>query len=782
MKSLALLVLLSVIAMIRQPLCAQELQVTHLPASSEFNVQCLTEPGRTYFFETSTDLVEWKFTTAIRFGNGMLVGYCFPQLGERYYIRVQHAIPVLPGLDPETEDTDGDGIDNITEILQTLGSPASLDTDLDGLTDLQEQQSGTNPKFFNPPDVTVEHASRETFITQHNLICNNQQHTKLYRILQSTQPGTAAGFAQETLAPFNVSSTGHVTTINAYAAIDAAWNAKPSPTTPPTFTTRTSNWTGWHPYNAATQIMEGILRREYLDNFLNYTAIGDNSLPAGSTSPSRFRVYGKDTDVRLKTSRMVGRDITRNFLKITRERIGSTAAWTDTEVQPVTLTIRAYQTYSQDVVSTAQYTPNNRILSRPLTLTASSTIVPPMASSWVERKHVLLDWEIAEVISDQIANNSANKLPTKFYTDEPNNPMLMATRSGATAKLRVKVNTHEPKLRVGITRMIDDWMMTSSTVQWGEAQISFGVDTASTDILYEAFVWYDSNGNGAFENTEPNQVFEKTPRTNGNGVPSAKHLGLIDKIRIVDLQKFNSSSNTAYGYGLPFSGYAGDLIETFARGRNTVPNATVATGVPVLSTQPGLSHPLGARWNIANTDTTYRFDFADGTTISNDVEDSNTLQSIVEKIIKANRAAMLAYTGPETWPVTPYYNFNSTGDFLTQEDNTLDGAKLGVALGKAIFAGQMRISYRKAGADSLEVGGIQLTGTVDDLYDWAYAGRPFTLGPVSFEPKYPAMAQAGHATLAAGSFPQAGRIFFLRVIINTLNETNNFSSRWNGYY
>ena len=37
---------------------------------------------------------------------------------------------------------------------------------------------------------------------------------------------------------------------------------------------------------------------------------------------------------------------------------------------------------------------------------------------------------IKEVISDQIAGNECNKLPTAFYYGEPNNPLLMATRNG----------------------------------------------------------------------------------------------------------------------------------------------------------------------------------------------------------------------------------------------------------------------------------------------------------------------------------------------------------------
>ena len=66
------------------------------------------------------------------------------------------------------------------------------------------------------------------------------------------------------------------------------------------------------------------------------------------------------------------------------------------------------------------------------------------------RKLPLLPIDIEEVISDQIAGNDANKLPTAYFKDEQNNPMLMATRSGQKAKLRVKMaSASDPKIYVG---------------------------------------------------------------------------------------------------------------------------------------------------------------------------------------------------------------------------------------------------------------------------------------------------------------------------------------------
>ena len=48
--------------------------------------------------------------------------------------------------------------------------------------------------------------------------------------------------------------------------------------------------------------------------------------------------------------------------------------------------------------------------------------------------------DILEVISDQIGGNEANKLPTSQYVGAPNNPMLMACRTGVDARLAIKMD------------------------------------------------------------------------------------------------------------------------------------------------------------------------------------------------------------------------------------------------------------------------------------------------------------------------------------------------------
>ncbi len=53
---------------------------------------------------------------------------------------------------------------------------------------------------------------------------------------------------------------------------------------------------------------------------------------------------------------------------------------------------------------------------------------------------VLVPIILEKVISDQIAGNEANQLPTRVYGDQPNNPMVTGTRTGNEAKFRIKAN------------------------------------------------------------------------------------------------------------------------------------------------------------------------------------------------------------------------------------------------------------------------------------------------------------------------------------------------------
>jgi hypothetical protein len=382
--------------------------------------------------------------------------------------------------------------------------------------------------------------------------------------------------------------------------------------------------------------------------------------------------------------------------------------------------------------------------------------------------------DIEEVISDQIAGNDANKLPTAFFKGEPNNPMVMAARTGQKAKLRVKMALTHPKVYVGARKVGASTILGSTAVTSSVIPVEFDVPANSHD-MYEVVAGYDANTNSTLDNDEAKIVFKKTPLTNSTGATATDPDGILDKIIIVDQVQFSSSKSTLNTYSnTPGSEYAGDLIGAFAEGSKTIPNSTIALHITVSSTELGISHPVGAKWNASNQDSTYRFTFADGSPASTHTESSNALKEIVQKVIVDNKAALIAaYTGSPEWPVSPYYDFSDGKEFgKTDPDpfGDLGLSELGFAFGKVTLKGKLRVSYKKTGATSIEVGGIEVIGTFDDLYDFQYQKE--------VKAKNASMVQAGHATLAPSAEPDSGKIFFTKVEFNT----GGFANTWNGTY
>ena len=385
----------------------------------------------------------------------------------------------------------------------------------------------------------------------------------------------------------------------------------------------------------------------------------------------------------------------------------------------------------------------------------------------------LLPIEIKEVASDQINDSDCNKLPTAKYAGEPNNPMLMATRSGVRAHLAIKVDSPEglrDKIYVGARKVGATTILGSVKVNAPNDKTKLEFDALPGHEIYEVVAGYDQNGNAALDNDEAQIVFKKTPT--GSATSGLQYL---DKIIIVTESQFGSSKGTTEGYNVWGTSYAGELIDAFAKGATVTPNATATPAVTVASVTPGLSHPVGAKWNASNQDTTHRFTYADGSPASNDAETSKALSEIVKKIIADKKADMLAYSGSEEWPITSYYDFNDTKD-LVKTESLLDNV-LGPAFGKIDFMGSLRISYKKTSATTIQVGGVEVIGSFNDLYDWAYGGAKFSFLFFTFDPREPAMVQAGHATLSKAPHPNAGKVFFTRVEINT-----GFANTWNGNY
>lgn len=382
----------------------------------------------------------------------------------------------------------------------------------------------------------------------------------------------------------------------------------------------------------------------------------------------------------------------------------------------------------------------------------------------------LLPVDIKEVISNQISGSECNKLPTAYFRGEPNNPMLMATRSGVDAHLAVKIDVPssvESFVYVGIRKIGTQTILGSAQSKALPEKALLRFNAIAGHEIYEVVAGGDLNKNNKLDDSEVRVVFGKTPKTDADGAAATAHLNLLDKIIIVTETQFESFKSSTINNNVWGTDYAGDLISAFGHGTTSVPEATIINSVDIYSTTPGLSHPVGAKWDSSCHDTTYRFTFADGTEASDDFEDSTALAQIIDEVIQENFGILLAQASSTSTVCTPI-TFSKSKDLLVTEDS-IGFNELGVAFGKVPISGSITVTARKTGFNALIVESVAFAGSFDDVYDFAYGsgGRA----------REASIVQAGHATLAKSPEPNSGKFFFTRLQFSGAKNLNkNFTS------
>jgi hypothetical protein len=372
----------------------------------------------------------------------------------------------------------------------------------------------------------------------------------------------------------------------------------------------------------------------------------------------------------------------------------------------------------------------------------------------------LLPIDIEEVISDQIAGNEANKLPTAFYKGEPNNPMFMATRSGVNARLMVKMNVAASvasKILVGARKVGSAPILGSvaSVAPPGKTPLSF--DAYDGHHIYEIVAGYDANSSGVLETGEVTVVFSKTPKTDSAGGVVSAGLGNLDKIIIATQSAFDSGKSGAIGNNVWGTDYAGDLISAFAHGSSSVAEGTTTSPHTIISKQPGLSHPVGAKWSPTLSADTHRVSFYNGSEAANDVNASYALPQVLESAIGTHLTAIRAASG-SSWTYSGPYNFSVSRDLVVTEPEWIGLNELGYAFGKVTFIGTMHVSSRWVAGGKIEVGSVTYSGQFDDVYDFTYWGGD--------KAREASLTQVGHATLASAPEPNSGKVFFTRVVFS----------------
>ena len=110
-------------------------------SDTEWNLDWQGVAGRTYFIQTSVDLVHWEYEPVMAFGEGLwhsLLGSLTP----KYFVRLKYTddSSVTTLEEAKNADFDGDGIPNYYEVHDILTNPldknsAGGDSDNDGLPD-----------------------------------------------------------------------------------------------------------------------------------------------------------------------------------------------------------------------------------------------------------------------------------------------------------------------------------------------------------------------------------------------------------------------------------------------------------------------------------------------------------------------------------------------------------------------------------------------------------------------------------------------------------------------
>ena len=381
--------------------------------------------------------------------------------------------------------------------------------------------------------------------------------------------------------------------------------------------------------------------------------------------------------------------------------------------------------------------------------------------------------DILEVISDQIGGNEANKLPTGQYVGAPNNPMLMACRTGVDARLAIKMDVpaaFASSVLVGARKVGTGSVMNPAVCAAppGMTQLKFDVfySTGSLSNFYEIVAGYDVDGNHILSTDEIAVVFQKTPKTDSSGAPVAVDESIIDKIRIISEDEFVNRKTDLILNNVWGSEYTGDLISVFGHGGTYVNEATSTYPHLITSTQTGLSHPVGARWNSSNSAETYKFSFYNGSKASEDVKLSNGFGQVLIEAIAANIAAIKSATPVGGgWGTSGPFPFVITKKFQDTDSEWVGINELGYAFGKVDIAGDLTVSARWIAGGKIEVGTVSYSGQFGDLYDFSY-------WPTSARATDAARVQAGHATLSSIAEPNSGRVFFTNVSFSGSKDIN----------
>lgn len=397
-------------------------------------------------------------------------------------------------------------------------------------------------------------------------------------------------------------------------------------------------------------------------------------------------------------------------------------------------------------------------------------------------------FDITEVISDQIAGNDCNKLPTPFFKTT-NNPMLMATRADGLAYLRCTLNSIMPqavlaatKLRVGVRRMVRNGdtavIPDPATVKTAMPAVlpatnslDFTAVSAASDIseLYQVVYGQDFDADGQLQKAETAGFFAKTPPKDAAGKDYFENKHLRDLIKVVTAAHIAYSTTQAKADRViynPLTDYAQHLFESFLSGNlAAVTGATLTVG-EVINAVSKLGHPVGGLWDGSCNDFTHQFSFGSTNLPARDFERSGHLQRHIEGAVDFNLAAIKAAT-PAAYDTPVFISLPADGQLIFslnfELNRGIEKLRLGASFGKCELTGAamlLRLTRkdRAVGPDFVRVEWDDFTGTISDVYDFAN-------GP-EFRPRRASNVQAGYASFSVPAGNVVGKVSYTEIVLN----------------
>lgn len=161
------------------------------PITGDMTYEWWGKSGRTYFIQSSEDLMDWTYIPIIEPGGDDWVEWGFSFTADSIFLRLKFSD--IPTTNPNTADFDGDDIGNWDELLQETDPFAALDLDANSLPDDWELFWGSEIAVFPTPlELTLDWGGQEMV----SLYLNNPT-TSAANYSAAVSGETVAGYSWE---------------------------------------------------------------------------------------------------------------------------------------------------------------------------------------------------------------------------------------------------------------------------------------------------------------------------------------------------------------------------------------------------------------------------------------------------------------------------------------------------------------------------------------------------------------------------------------------------------